>query len=131
MPTTMVPVPPILVAEDDAPLRSLLRTILSEITGRPIQVLRDGKAVLAALERQRPCILLVDILLPDMDGLALARRVKQRNPDLPVIAMSAGSYRDAALSAGCDGFLVKPFELEELIEQFEVQLGTLPVPVPV
>ena len=79
--------PPILVVDDDPKIVSLVKTYL-EREGFRVATAGDGKAALEALRSSPPLLLVLDLMLPELDGLALLRMVRER-PDLPVIMLSA------------------------------------------
>jgi two-component system cell cycle response regulator DivK len=87
--------------------------------GAPAEVAGDGLAVLASVERERPHMILLDLMMPGLDGFQVTRQLKA-NPataSIPIVAVSALARpddREAALAAGCDNFVRKPFDLDEL-----------------
>jgi len=107
----------ILVVEDDPSISRLLQLELGH-RGIVVQVEGNGLAALAALEAFRPDAVVLDILLPGMDGEHLLSRIRAERQDLPAIMLTA---RDAArdkirnLNAGADDYLTKPFDIEELV----------------
>jgi two-component system response regulator MprA len=109
--------PSVLVVDDDAPVRRMLeRTLGAE--GYEVQTAADGGAALAAVERAVPDLLLVDVAMPGLDGLALARRVRGKRLETPILMLTARdgvADRVAGLDAGADDYLVKPFAPEELL----------------
>jgi two-component system response regulator MprA len=106
----------LLVVDDDAPIRRMLQRTL-EAQGYDVQAVADGGSALAAVEREPPELIVLDVGLPGLDGLAVTRRVRQRGLALPILLLTA---RDAiedrvhGLDAGADDYLVKPFAAEEL-----------------
>jgi two-component system response regulator MprA len=113
---TAVTGPAILVVDDDAPIRRMLeRTLGAE--GYAVRTAADGGAALVEVERAAPDLLVLDVAMPGMDGLAVCRRVRGRGLALPILLLTA---RDAVedrvdgLDAGADDYLVKPFAAEEL-----------------
>jgi len=109
--------PSVLVVDDDAPVRRMLeRTLGAE--GYDVQTAADGGAALAAVERAVPDLLVVDVAMPGLDGLALARRVRGKRLETPILMLTARdgvADRVAGLDAGADDYLVKPFAPEELL----------------
>jgi two-component system, chemotaxis family, CheB/CheR fusion protein len=106
------------VIEDNADGRHMLQLLL-EHAGYEVSTAHDGPSGLALIDRVDPDILIVDIGLPVMDGLELARRVRQspRHANVYMIALTGyGQQADraAALDAGFDAHVVKPLDLEEL-----------------
>ncbi len=111
----------ILIVEDDLYFAGILRDYL-EYLGYAVEVASDGQAGLDTWMRLRPDILLSDVLLPRLNGLELAARVKAEAPAVPVILMSA-VYKDAEeiqanlRQCGADDYLIKPFDLPDLREK--------------
>ena len=109
--------PRILVVDDDpALLRMLVRTLAAE--GHEVQAAADGGAALAAVERHAPDSVVLDVAMPDMDGLAVCRRLRASGLTAPVLLLTARDAvadRVAGLEAGADDYLVKPFAVEELL----------------
>ena len=108
--------PLILVVEDDAPIRNLMTTTLKAHDYRYL-VADCGEAALREASTSSPDIMLLDLGLPDLDGVEVIRRVRSWS-DLPIIVISARS-EDAdkieALDSGADDYLTKPFSVEELL----------------
>lgn len=111
-----MPSPRILVVDDDAGVRRMLERSL-EADGFEVEGAADGGRALVALERRVPDLLLLDVSMPGMDGLAVSRRVRARGLGLPILLLTARDGvpdRVAGLDAGADDYLVKPFAPEEL-----------------
>ena len=109
--------PAVLVVDDDAPIRRMLeRTLTAE--GFSVTAAPDGGAALAAIERAIPDLLVLDIGLPGMDGLAVCRRLRGKGLAVPILLLTARetvSDRVEGLEAGADDYLIKPFASEELV----------------
>jgi two-component system, OmpR family, response regulator MprA len=107
----------VLVVDDDHSLRRMLeRSLLAE--GFAVQAVADGGAALAAIERSAPDLVVLDVTLPGMDGLAVCRRLRDKGIGLPVLMLTARDAvadRVAGLEVGADDYLVKPFATEELV----------------
>jgi DNA-binding response OmpR family regulator len=107
----------VLVVDDDHSLRRMLeRSLLAE--GFAVQAVADGGAALAAIERSAPDLVVLDVGLPGMDGLAVCRRLRDKGFGLPVLMLTARDAvadRVAGLDVGADDYLVKPFATEELV----------------
>ncbi len=108
--------PDVLLVDDDAPIRRMLeRTLTAE--GYAITAVGDGGAALAQVERSLPDVIVLDVAMPGLDGLAVTRRLRAKGLAVPILLLTA---RDAlherveGLDAGADDYLVKPFEVEEL-----------------
>lgn len=122
----MKPNLPILVVEDDANLREAICDTL-ELSGRKFVAVGGGAEALEALERQSVSIVLSDVRMMPMDGIALLKAIRATYPCLPVVLMTAyaevGRAVEAMRAGACD-FLLKPFEPEALlaqIEKYEIQ----------
>jgi len=120
----------ILVVEDDPNIVDLIRSNLA-VRGYDVIVSADGLGALALLERDQPDIVLLDLMLPDIDGFDLCRQIRERS-DVGVIVVSArGGDRDkvAALNLGADDYMTKPFSIEELLARITATLRrTRPAP---
>jgi two-component system response regulator MprA len=107
----------ILVVDDDPPLRRMLeRTLAAE--GFDVASAADGGAALVAAERSAPDVIVLDVAMPDLDGLAVCRRLRSKGLPTPILMLTARDAvpdRVAGLEAGADDYLVKPFAVQELI----------------
>ena len=114
----------VLVVDDDAAIRRMLeRTLAAE--GYAVAGVSGGGAALVAVERSAPDLLVLDVRLPDLDGLAVCRRLRGKGLGLPVLMLTARdavSDRVAGLDAGADDYLVKPFASEELLARVRALL---------
>ncbi|PVZ81131.1 nitrogen regulation protein NR(I) [Serratia sp. S1B] len=109
------------IVDDDSSIRWVLERALTG-TGINCTTFDNGNAVLTALATQTPDVLLSDIRMPGMNGLALLKQIKLRYPLLPVIIMTAHSDLDAAVSAyqqGAFDYLPKPFDIDEAVALVE------------
>jgi len=119
LPTTPIPERPILVVDDDAKIVRLVRTYL-ERDGFAVVTAADGPAALDAIERHRPALVVLDLMLPGLDGRAVVRAVRgdDEAAATPILIVSArGSTLDriAGLEDGADDYLPKPFSPAELV----------------
>jgi len=113
----------ILVVDDEPPIRKLLRMGL---TSQAYEVLEatNGKMALEMLAR-RPELVILDLGLPDIDGLDLLRRIRQQQPDVAVIVLSSRddeAGKVAALDLGADDYVTKPFGMEELFARMRAAM---------
>jgi len=107
----------ILVVEDESAIRELIRDSLSLIEIETDGV-GDGLEALNRLRRQRYDLVILDVNIPKIDGLALLSKIRDEGSNIPVLVLSARSQRDditQGLKVGADDYLVKPFGIEELI----------------
>jgi two-component system OmpR family response regulator len=110
----------VLVVDDDAEIRNLLREYL-EKNGYRVTTVADGKGMWAALEPGRADIVVLDLMLPGDDGLALCRKLRARS-EVPVIMLTArGEETDriVGLEMGADDYLAKPFNPRELLARIK------------
>jgi two-component system, OmpR family, response regulator MprA len=107
----------VLVVDDDAPVRRMLERTLSA-EGHAVTTAADGGAALAAAERDVPDLVILDIAMPGLDGLAVTQRLRGKGVTAPILLLTARDAvvdRVAGLDAGADDYLTKPFAIEELI----------------
>ena len=105
----------VLVVEDEVDLGQLMRERLVA-DGHEVVVAQSGEAAMAAVSKRMPDVVLLDWMLPDMDGLAVCRRLRQQHV-MPIIMVTARGDeidRVLGLEVGADDYLVKPFSLREL-----------------
>jgi two-component system response regulator MprA len=114
----------LLLVDDDAPIRRMLaRTLTAE--GYEVEAVADGGAALAAVERSVPDAIVLDVTMPGVDGLAVTRRLRAKGLRVPILLLTArDALRDRVhgLDAGADDYLVKPFEVEELMARVRAML---------
>jgi DNA-binding response OmpR family regulator len=119
MQPTPIPDRPILVVDDDAKIVRLVRTYL-ERDGFAVVTAADGRAALDAIERHRPALVVLDLMLPELDGRAVIRAVRRDDEAAatPILVLSARGTtidRIAGLEDGADDYLPKPFSPAELV----------------
>lgn len=109
----------ILVVDDDAKIVALVRTYL-ERAGFEVVTAGSGPAALEAMARDQPRLMVLDVMLPGLDGLEITRELRERRQTIPVLIMSArGTVDDRirGLAEGADDYLAKPFSPAELVER--------------
>jgi two-component system response regulator MprA len=114
----------LLVVDDDASVRDALALVLG-IDGFEVTTAGDGREAIRTLERLRADAVILDVLMPGLDGLEVCRRMRARGDRTPVLMLTARaevSERVAGLEAGADDYLAKPFAREELIARLRALL---------
>jgi CheY-like chemotaxis protein len=118
----------VLIAEDEPDNQVILQTVVESLVGARAEVAADGLTLLELVGREQPAMILLDLMMPGLDGFEVARRLKadQSTAGIPIVAVSALARpddREAALAAGCDDFVRKPFELDELEAKIRTYIG--------
>ena len=114
----------LLVVDDEPTIRELLSTSL-RFAGFEVHTAADGAEALAQAERTRPDLVVLDVMLPDLDGFAVTRRLRERGRDVPVLFLTAKddvADRVAGLTVGGDDYVTKPFSLEEVVARIRAVL---------
>src|SRR6202165_904041 len=114
---------PVLVVDDDPKIVTLVRTYL-EREGFAVVTAADGRTALAAVAESQPRLIVLDLMLPELDGLALMRIVRERS-EVPIVILSArGSAADRVygIHEGADDYLVKPFSPAALVVRVQAVL---------
>ena len=114
----------ILIAEDDRAVRQSLERVL-DFEGYEIVVAEDGPETLEAVKRHEPDLVLLDVMMPHMDGLDVCRRMRSKGIATPVLMLTAKqeiSDRVSGLDAGADDYLAKPYALDELLARIRALL---------
>jgi len=113
----------VLVIDDEPPIRRLLRTTLAAQDYRVIEA-ADGREGLSLLRHERPDVLVLDLGLPDIDGLELIRQIRAESP-VPIVVLSSRDDEKGkveALDLGADDYVTKPFGMEELVARLRAAL---------
>jgi len=114
----------VLVADDDRMIREALERAL-QLNGYEVQLASDGDSALAAVESRTPDALVLDVMMPGLDGLDVTRRLRREGNRVPILLLTA---RDAVgdrvegLDAGADDYLPKPYDLDELLARLRALL---------
>ena len=123
-PAASIPGPRVLVIEDEAPMRMAIEDIL-KAGGYRVLTAVDGPTGLDAAISERPDLVLLDVMLPKLDGLTLCAELRSRGASVPVLMLTARgqvSDRVAGLDTGADDYLVKPFSTDELLARVRALL---------
>lgn len=117
----------VLVVEDEPDNREIVRAVVEEMMGCRAVLAGDGVEALRRVSEEVPSLVLLDLMLPRLDGYEVARRLKSdpRTRDVPIIAITALARprdRDRALEAGCDDFVDKPFDLDALARKVRARV---------
>lgn len=119
----------VIVVVDDNPANlRLLKMFLSK-EGYDVRTATDGPEVIPLVESVRPKLILMDIHLPTLDGLEVTRQLKadEATRRIPVLAVTAYAMKgddEKALEAGCDGYITKPIQMNELLEKIERMIAS-------
>jgi two-component system, OmpR family, response regulator MprA len=116
--------PQILVVDDERAVREALGRAL-ELGGFDVALAADGKEGLGLVEREAPDVIVLDLMMPGLDGLQACRIMRARGDRTPILMLTARtevSSRVQGLDAGADDYLVKPFALEELLARLNALL---------
>jgi DNA-binding response OmpR family regulator len=114
----------IMVAEDEAAMVRLLRDNLT-YEGYEVLVAGDGEAAVETALRTRPDLILLDIMLPKLDGLSVCRQLRESHLDTPIIMLTARNLEQdkiTGLKIGADDYMTKPFSISELLARTEATL---------
>ncbi|MGC8837394.1 MAG: response regulator transcription factor [Anaerolineae bacterium] len=122
----------VLIVEDEPKIADFLRRGLT-FEGYQVRVAYTGEEALAMVRESPPDLVILDIMLPGIDGLEVCRRLRKNHPDLPILMLTARDAipdRVAGLDAGADDYLVKPFALDELLARLRALLRRARPPEP-
>ncbi len=117
----------ILVVDDDSRVAATLERVLNA-EGHVVEVAVDGPAALAAARARQPDLVVLDVMLPGLDGMAVCRRLREQGP-VPILmltALTATGQRVRGLDSGADDYLVKPFAYQELLARVRALLRRAP-----
>jgi DNA-binding response OmpR family regulator len=107
----------VLIAEDDRDFGNILAQYVT-ISGFDVNMGRNGKEAWDLFTGEKPDICVLDVMMPEMDGFTLAEKIKELDPDMPLIFLTARSLKDdivKGLKIGADDYITKPFDPEVLI----------------
>ncbi|UJH69530.1 response regulator transcription factor [Ornithinimicrobium sp. INDO-MA30-4] len=114
----------LLVVEDETNIRDLLATSL-KFAGFEVHAAADGATALKLAEEHDPDLAVMDVMLPDMDGFTVTRRLRERGRELPIVFLTARDSLDdklKGLTVGGDDYVTKPFSLEEVVARIRAVL---------
>jgi two-component system, OmpR family, response regulator len=114
----------LLVVEDEPNIRELLSTSL-RFAGFDVRTAGDGASALTLAESEKPDLLVLDVMLPDMDGFAVTRTLREQGRHVPVVFLTARDSTDdkiTGLTVGGDDYVTKPFSLEEVVARIRAVL---------
>ncbi len=115
-----------LIVDDALIMRKRIKDIAEEAGWRVVGEAKDGQEAVALYRQERPDLVTLDIVMPNMDGLAALRQLMEDDPRAQVVMVSAVNQKDKlaeCVQAGAMDFIVKPFEKAELLRFFEKQLA--------
>ena len=118
----------LLLADDDRAIRESLERAL-ELEGYTVISVADGVEALSAVRREPPDVVILDVMMPGVDGLGVCRVIRADGLRVPILMLTARvevDARVAGLDAGADDYLAKPFELEELLARLRALLRRAP-----
>ena len=113
---------------DDQPEHRLLITSILEPLGFYVNEAGSGAECLSKIQEIIPDLILLDVSLPEIDGLETARRMRQQGHSIPIVVLTSNAYpsdRVNAINAGCNDFLAKPLEVNKLLNKLKTQLGLI------
>ncbi len=116
--------PKLLLCEDDTNLGMVLKNYL-ELNDYDVTLERDGRLGLAAFQREKFDLCLLDVMMPNMDGFTLAEEIRDINPDVPLFFLSAKTMKDDIIQGyklGADDYITKPFDSEVLLHKIKAIL---------
>ena len=133
VPDPAAPVRRVLVVDDEPAIRELLAMVCA-YEGWDVRTAATGEAALSAVRADPPDVVLLDRMLPDLDGLTVLRRIHDWSPAVPVImvtARDAGEDRAALFAAGATGYVTKPFGVAALTDEVRRAFGQVAATTPV
>lgn len=114
----------ILIADDERDICEAVRKIV-ERAGHTCFAVLDGALAMEGFERERPDVVILDVMMPEVNGFELCRQLRERDARVPIVMLSAKSDivdKGVGFAAGCDDYIAKPFNSQELAMRIEAQL---------
>ena len=126
----------LLIVDDNRDLRELAKTML-ELNSYIVICAQDGTEAFEKVTLEKPALILMDVMMPGVDGFELTRqlRTKPETKDVPILAMTGlcrKSDIDTCVQAGCTDYIIKPFSFSDLVEKINTLLAevtSLPTPI--
>jgi two-component system, cell cycle response regulator DivK len=118
----------VLIVEDEPDNQEIVRAVVEDMVGCRAVLASDGQEALSRAAEQAPCLVLLDLMLPKLDGYEVARRLR-RDPltrEVPIIAITALARpkdRTRAIEAGCNDYVDKPFDLDLLERKIRARMA--------
>jgi two-component system response regulator MprA len=122
----------VLIADDDRAIRESLATAL-ELNGYEVTACRDGVAALAAFRENRPDVLVLDVMMPGVDGLGVCQVLRAEGDGIPILMLTARvetADRVAGLDAGADDYVPKPYDIDEVLARLRALMRRAEAPLP-
>lgn len=117
----------ILIVDDNDLMRTLLRSILRNEDYQIIGETRNGALALEFIERSKPDLICMDVMMPEMDGLEALKAIKETYPGIAVVMITGNPSVDnvqESIQSGANGFIVKPFNAAKVLDTLKQALGT-------
>ena len=118
----------ILLVDDSRTIRNIQKNTLKTLGHTDVMEAADGLEALAAIEQQRPDLMLVDWNMPNMDGITLVRKVREKDQTLPMIMVTTEAEKSRvleAVKAGVNNYVVKPFTADTLAEKINQTMSKM------
>lgn len=108
----------VLIVEDEIDLANLIKSSIKELFFKVV-IAKDGLEAIKKFDNFKPDIIISDIMMPNMSGLEMSKKIKEKNSETPIVILSAHSHKEMLLEAidlGISKYFIKPFDIEEFIE---------------
>ncbi|MFZ2853671.1 MAG: response regulator [Rhodocyclaceae bacterium] len=117
----------ILIVDDNDLMRTLLRSILRNENYQIIGETRNGALAVEFIERNKPDLICMDVMMPEMDGLEALKAIKEMHPEIAIVMITGNPSVDnvqESIQSGANGFIVKPFNAAKVLDTLKQALGT-------
>ena len=108
----------VLIVEDEIDLANLIKSSIKELFFKVV-IAKDGLEAIKKFDSFKPDIIISDIMMPNLNGLEMSKKIKEKNSEAPIVILSAHSHKEMLLEAinlGISKYFIKPFDIEEFIE---------------